>query len=192
MRQQIVGDKSEEKILADWLQSAKRQVILNGDKTSAFISYRFNASLETVWNAWTDLTKLSIWFAKVRGDIQEGNEIAFDVGAPHNIIATILKLKPRQEIRFTWFYPGRVVDEIDVRFPQDANSTFIELEQYSTDKSNWWYGAGSGWESALVRLSLLLSGIDPKSISNDKLDEVLGPLWLIAGNAISTIENRLV
>ena len=182
-----MGDKSEEKILADWLKSAKRQVILNGDKTSAFISYRFDASLETVWNAWTDLTKLGRWFAKISGDMREGNEIVFDVGAPCNITSTIIKLKPLEQIRFTWFYPGRAVDEIDVRFSQDGNSTFIELEQYSTDKSNWWYGAGSGWESALVRLSLLLSGVDPKSISNDKFDETFGALWLTAGNASFTI-----
>ena len=85
-------------------------------------------------------------------------------------------------LRFTWFYPGRVVDEIEVRFIKDGNSTLIELEQYSTDKSDWWYGAGSGWESALVRLSLLLSGEDPKGISNDKYDEVFGPIWLKAGS----------
>ena len=173
---------SEEQIFADWLSSSNRQVKISSGSTSAFISCHISSSLGNVWDAWTDLEKISQWLACVSGNMQEGKEIILDVGAPDNITVKIITLEPLQRLRFTWFYPGRVIDEIEVRFSPDGDATALELEQYSTDKSNWWYGAGSGWESALVRLELFLSGSNPKAVSNEKFDQIFGPLWLNAGN----------
>ena len=184
-----MDNKTRERLIRYWLNSAKRHVRKTDGKTSAFISVRLDAPIEAVWKAWTDQTEISLWFAKVTGDIEEGNEITIDVGAPCTISSKILELRYRKLIHFTWFYPGRVTDEVEVRFSHDGSSTVLELEQYSTDTSNWWYGAGSGWESALLKLSLLLSGNDPRSISNNTFDETFGPLWLAAGDPGPTNEN---
>lgn len=79
----------EKQIITDWLKSAKREVRQKEYDTSAFISFNFRASADKIWEAWTDPVELSLWFAKVIGEIKEGNEIAFDVGAPYYINSKI-------------------------------------------------------------------------------------------------------
>ena len=107
-----MDSKREKQIITDWLNSAKRQVRQTNNNTSVFISFNFNATVDKMWEAWTDPTKLGSWFATVVGEIKEGDEIAFDVGAPFNITSKILKLTPQHLLRFTWFYPEKVVDEL--------------------------------------------------------------------------------
>jgi hypothetical protein len=45
-------------------------------------------------------------------------------------------------------------------------------------------GAGAGWESALIRLGLLLRGGDPQTVSDEEFEQALGPVWTEAGAAL--------
>ncbi len=121
--------------------------------------------------------QLRRWFADVSGDLNEGATLTFDVGAPCNVTSRILRCGPSRRLLFTWSYPGRDIDEIDVRLTADGEGAVVELEHRSADKTEWWFGAGSGWEYALIRLSVLLRGDDPSAVSGKELDQKLGPLW---------------
>jgi hypothetical protein len=83
----------------------------------------------------------------------------------------------------TWSYPGRVIDEIEIRLAADGDGTLVELEHRSCDQTDWWFGAGSGWEYALIKLSVLLRGDDPSKVSAEELDQKLAPFWTEAGRA---------
>jgi hypothetical protein len=89
----------------------------------------------------------------------------------------------RRSLSLTWSCPGRPIDEIDFRLTADGKGAVVELEDRSDDKTEWWLGAGSGWEHALIWLTVLLSGDDPSRVSSDELDQKLGPLWRAAGRA---------
>ncbi|HZV69661.1 MAG TPA: SRPBCC domain-containing protein [Saprospiraceae bacterium] len=169
--------------IADWLKVTERQVRQAGQTNSAYLYCHINAPIDKVWSAWTESKQLSQWFAKVSGEIKVGLERSFDVGAPFQIASETLKIEPLKIFRFTWSYPGREVDEVEIRLKADDNMTLLELEQYSNDRSDWWFGAGAGWESALIRLDLFLLGNNPKMIPDDKFDELLGPLWITAGQS---------
>ena len=178
-----MNKKALDELISVWLRTTQRHVRQIGDRTSIFLNCRFNASLDMVWRALTDPELLIQWFAKVNGELIIGATRSFDVGAPFNITSQTLEIEPSQKLRFTWELPEREVDEVVILLSNEGDQALLELEQYSNDISDWWFGAGAGWESALVRLNLLLLGDDPKSITDDKFDELLGPVWIAAGNS---------
>jgi len=38
------------------------------------------------------------------------------------------------------------LDEVEIRPTADADATVLEPEQRSKDKTDWWPGAGAGWD----------------------------------------------
>ncbi|MDB6094236.1 MAG: polyketide cyclase [Verrucomicrobia bacterium] len=167
-----------------WPKATERQVLRVGDRTSALLRRRFDTSPETIWAACTERDPLRRWFADVSGDLHEGASLTFDVGAPCRLTSRVLRCEPPRRLRFTWSYPGREIDEVELRLAAAGNGTRLELEHRLDDKSEWWYGAGSGWEFALIKLGVLLRGGDPLSINAQEFDPILGPLWITAGAAI--------
>lgn len=144
---------------------------------------RFEASQDRLWAACTDLNQLRRWFAKVTGDMREGATMTFDVGAPNKITSCILRCRPPQNLALTWSYPGRNVDEVEFCSKAHGDGTIVEIVHRSYDKTDWWLGAGAGWEYALIKLSALLKGDDPSEISAEEIDARLAPLWREAGGA---------
>jgi uncharacterized protein YndB with AHSA1/START domain len=174
-------DHSFETEISGWLKATERQVRRIGDFKGARLRCRIDASLESVWAACTDRDQLRRWFADVSGDQRETATLTFDVGAPCKISSRILRCEPFHRLLLTWSYPGRDTDEIEFLVTADGGRTLVELEHRSGDKTEWWFGAGSGWEFALIKLSVLLKGDDPSKVSAEELDRKLGPVWTAAG-----------
>ena len=164
-----------------WLTSTERQILHAGDTTIALLRCRFDASLERVWTACSDRGQLRRWFADVSGELREGARLTFDVGAPYKLTSQLLQCEPFHKLLLTWSYPGREIDEVEIRLTSDGDGALMELEHRSDDKSEWWLGAGSGWEYALIRLRVHLQGNAPSIVSAEELDQKLGPLWTAAG-----------
>lgn len=169
--------------LARWLKATERRVRRAGDAKRALLLRRFDATVDRVWTACTDRNLLARWFASVSGELKVGATLTLEVGAPCTLTAQVLHCEPPHRLAITWAYPGRVVDEVELRLTPDGEGTMLELEHCSRDNTDWWIGAGSGWEYAFVRLSVLLQGNDPAAVSVDALDAKLGPLWV--GVAVS-------
>lgn len=169
---------SSETVIDAWLKVTERQVRHVGDGSAARLRRRFDAPVEKVWSACTDRDQLRRWFADIGGDLREGATLTFDVGAPCKLTSRILRCEPPHNLLLTWSYPGREIDEVELRLTRDRDGTIVELEHRSDDKTEWWIGAGSGWEYALIKLSVLLRGDDPSIVSVEELDQKLGPLWM--------------
>ncbi|MDB6036858.1 MAG: polyketide cyclase [Verrucomicrobiales bacterium] len=178
-----MSTEPKETDITAWLNSTERQVLRLGLNKSALLRCRLEASPERVWAACTDRSQLRQWFADVKGDLHDGATLAIDVGAPCELTSRILQCEPSRRLRFSWSYPGRGIDEVEVRLAANGEGTLLELEHRSDDETDWWFGAGSGWEIALIRLTLLLRGDNPSGIATEKLDQKLGQLWTIAGRA---------
>ena len=164
-----------------WLKATEREVRRIGTSKGVRLRRRFDASLQKVWTACSERDQLRRWFADVSGDLREGATLTFDVGAPFKVTSRILRCEPSHRLLLSWSYPSRGIDEVEVRFTADRDGTVVELDHRSEDKTEWWLGAGSGWEYALMKLSVLLGGDDPSQLSADELDQKLGPLWTEAG-----------
>lgn len=174
-----MGDLPVDAALDRWAAVTAREVRREGDSVVAAVHCRYDAPLAQTWNACTQIDLLSRWFAKVIGEPRIGGDLEFDVGAPCRIESKLLQCEPPKILRFTWFYPGRPVDEVEAQFSADGEHSRIALLHHSTDLTpNWWHGAGSGWELALFRLAVLLHGDEPAAISAEAIDQKLGPLWL--------------
>jgi uncharacterized protein YndB with AHSA1/START domain len=167
--------------IGNWVKSAERQVRRNGKGKCALLRCRFDVPPKRIWAACTDRDRLRRWFADVSGDMREGATLTFDIGADCKVTSQILRCEPSHSLLLTWSFPGREIDEVELRLTADNNGALAELEHRSDDQSEWWFGAGAGWEYALIRLNALLRGDDPSSISADELDQILGPLWAAAG-----------
>jgi len=176
-------DQSSGTDISAWLKAADREVRRSSDNKVARLRCRLDASAQRVWDTCTDRDQLRRWFADVSGDFLPEATLTFDVGAPCKVTSRILRCEPPRRLLVTWSYPGRETDEIEFRVAADGEGAIVELEHRSSDKTEWWFGAGSGWESALIRLSVFLSGGDPSRVSADELDQKLGPLWMAAGRA---------
>jgi uncharacterized protein YndB with AHSA1/START domain len=163
------------------IESTERSVRRDGDSTTAHLRCRFDASPEAVWKACSNRDELRRWFANVGGDLQAGSTLTFDVGAPSKVTAQLLRCEPFRRLLFTWSYPGREIDEVDLHLSEGEGGAVVRLDHRSKDKADWWVGAGSGWEYAFIRLHVLLRGDDPSEVSAEQLDRKLGPLWAAAG-----------
>lgn len=176
--------KSPEKDITAWLKATERQVRRAEDAKIALLRRRFDAGLDRVWTAFTDRDQLRRWFGDVTGDLQEGATLTIDVGANCNVTSRILRCEAPHRLLVTWRYggfPPEHVDQVELRLTADGDGTLLELEHRSDDKTEWWLGAGSGWEYALIKMSVLLQGGDPAGVSSEELDQKLGPLWTAVG-----------
>lgn len=183
-----MSTKPLETDISGWIKSTEREVRRGGVSTTAHLRCRFDASLEVVWKACSNRDQLRKWFADVGGDLQAGATLTFAVGAPSKVTSQLLQCEPFQRLLFTWSYPGREIDEVELHLSGSDSGTLVDLDHRSKDKVNWWVGAGSGWEYAFIRLRVLLQGDDPSKVSAEQLDQKLGPLWTAAGASSSVDE----
>jgi hypothetical protein len=151
------------------------------------LSRRFDFGIDEIWTACTDAQQLRKWFGSVIGDLRESGTVKMDVGAPCSISSKILVCEPPHHLLVTWEY-GKVspdlVDQVELRLNAKGDkTTHMELEHRSGAKGDWWFGAGSGWEFALMKLRFRLEGGDPFSLPVEEIDQALGRVWTSAGNA---------
>lgn len=88
--------------VTSWLRSTHREARQDGDRRSALLRRRYDASLEDVWSACTDPERLRRWFADVSGDFREGGDVAVDVGMEKKVICRILECDRLHHLAVTW------------------------------------------------------------------------------------------
>ena len=172
--------------IAAWITSTDRQVQRLDEGSSAVLRRRFDFGVQRIWTAFTDREQLDKWFGQVSGEFRESETVMIDVGAPHQITSRILRCEPPQHLVVTWWYGGFSpdhVDEVELHLSADGDKTLLMLEHRSRARDDWWFGAGSGWEFALVKLAVLLQGGDPAALPVEELDEKVGALWKSAGKS---------
>jgi uncharacterized protein YndB with AHSA1/START domain len=176
-------EETPDSTITSWLQTTERLVRRSKDHSSIVLRCHYDAPIEVVWRALTEPALVERWFAKVNGRMQQGANITFDVGAPSRVNSHIKRSEANRLLAFTWSYPGQATADVEIHLTSEAEGTRVDLEQRSNQTTEWWVGAGAGWESALIRLHLLLDGDDPRKIPDPVFDETLGALWRNAGQA---------
>lgn len=180
-----MSEESPLQDLALWLAATQRRVELSDTTGTATLIRRFNYSSDRIWAAFSDAKQLAKWFGTVIGDLQAGSTVTTDVGAPFPIKSQILRCEPPQHLAITWQYGDTgptPVDEVEMQLTMQGDQTLMVLQHRSSAKGKWWFGAGAGWEFALIKLQVLLQDGDPASLPVDELDLRLGLLWDSAGN----------
>ena len=158
------------------ITSTTRRVQRSGVASSAVLRRQFDFRVERIWTAFTDREQLRGWFGSVCGDLREGETVMIDVGAPHQITSRILRCERPHHLIVTWWYggfPPNHIDEVELRLSAKDDETLLVLEHRSRATDDWWFGAGSGWEFALIKLGVLLQGGDPAALSVEELDQEL-------------------
>lgn len=178
--QHVISEESPLQDLGLWLAATQRRVDLSGATGTATLTRRFAYRIDRVWLAFTDAKQLAKWFGTVTGDLRQGSTVLTDVGAPFLIKSSILCCEPPRHLVITWQYGDTgptPVDEVEMRLTDQGDQTLMVLQHRSCASGKWWFGAGAGWEFALIKLQVLLQHGDPASLPVDDLDQHLAPLW---------------
>jgi uncharacterized protein YndB with AHSA1/START domain len=127
------------------------------DSMSRAVRYRVDvpASIETVWSAWTDSSRIKEWFAPAssvetrplgRYDILFDPEAAPGLrGAENNMI---LAMQAPKMLSFTWDAPATIPE-----IRKQRTSVVIRLESLSPQRTRVWFeqtgwGRGGQWDEA--------------------------------------------
>src|SRR6266567_1995164 len=114
---------------------------------------------EDVWDACTNPERIPRWFLPVSGELRLGGRYQLEGNAG----GTIEGCDPPKSFFATWEYGGEV-SWIEVRLTAEAaDRTRLELEHIAHVSDERWaeFGpaaVGIGWDSAVLGLSLHLSG----------------------------------
>lgn len=141
--------------------------VSDGPGTSVLLRRSYAFPVEAVWDACTNQARLNRWLGTVSGDLRpRGN---FQVEG--NAGGQILRCEEPRLLRVTWVLGEGKTTEVEVRLlPGDDHSTEFELEHTTPaavlDELVRSYGPGgtigigTGWDIALLGLSLLLDGVE--------------------------------
>ncbi|HEX9338893.1 MAG TPA: SRPBCC family protein [Pseudonocardiaceae bacterium] len=156
--------------IVDELNHAHREAVA-GDSTSVLLRRDFDATVEDVWDACTDPTRISRWFLPVTGE--------FTVGGHYQLVehagGEILRCEAPRLLRVTWVFGDLPPSEVEVRLsPAATDRTLFELEHSRiTEPAKWErFGPGAvgvGWDLLLLGLRFHLADPtaekpDPRSI----------------------------
>lgn len=136
-----------------------------GDRDGRIVTLRrsYDAPVEDVWNAITDVDRIKRWFLPVRGDLRLGGTYQIEGNAGGEIV----RCEPPRLLRLTWIYgePSETnFSEVEVRLSAGSNGeTVLELDHAArVDPAMWGqFGPGAvgvGWDLTLLGLGLHLSG----------------------------------
>ena len=124
------------------------------------IRRRYEAPIEDVWDAGTDPERISRWFLAPTGDLRLGG--TFKLAG--NASGEILRCEAPRLLTVSWSYPGRPVDEVELRLSVgEDGETVLEhasvAEVFITnDPETGTWGIGPGWEAPLDYLYKFLRG----------------------------------
>ena len=148
---------------------------------SVVLRRHYASPIEAVWDACTDRTRLSRWMGPVSGDLRLGG--SFQVEG--NASGEILRCEEPRLLRVTWVLGEGMATEVELRLTSgDGGSTELELEHTTPaavlDELVRAYGpggtigVGTGWDLALLALSLLLDGLEFDPATWEDSEEVKG------------------
>jgi uncharacterized protein YndB with AHSA1/START domain len=135
------------------------RVLEAGEARTVTISQTYHAAAEDVWDACTSAERIPRWFLPVSGELKLGGRYQLEGNAG----GTIEGCDPPESFSATWEYGGEV-SWIEVRFTAEAaDRTRLEIEHIAHVSDERWaeFGpaaVGIGWDSAVLGLSLHLSG----------------------------------
>jgi uncharacterized protein YndB with AHSA1/START domain len=138
--------------------------IAAGEGHTVRLRRTYDASIEDVWDAFTDPERIGRWFLPISGDYRIGGRFQFEGNAGGEIVAC----ERPNRLRVTWVYGETAaptdISEIEVRLaPAGDEATVVELEHTAVVPDEMWgeYGPGAvgvGWDMGMLGLELHLRG----------------------------------
>ncbi len=157
-----------------------------GQARTVVVSQVYDAAVEDVWDACTSAERIPRWFLPVSGELRPGGRYQLEGNAG----GTIERCDPPRSFFLTWEFGGQV-SWVEVRLTPEtpagadgtptgtptgvAPRTRLEIEHIAHVDDDTWaqFGPGAvgiGWDSAILGLSLHLSG-------GPALDPAEGAAW---------------
>jgi uncharacterized protein YndB with AHSA1/START domain len=140
------------------------KLIAAGEARTAVLRRIYSVSLEDLWEAITEPTRLRRWFTEPKGLLRLGGTFALE-GSGHG---RILRCDAPRMLRVTWSAGPGHPDEVEVCLSKaEEGGTLLELEHASvapaapgggTDPI---VGLGVGWELAMTYLDRYLRDAEP-------------------------------
>jgi uncharacterized protein YndB with AHSA1/START domain len=143
------------------------RVLEAGEARTVTVSQTYDADLDDVWDACTNIERIPRWFLPVSGELRPGGHYQIE----GNASGKIERCDPPTSFAATWEYGGEV-SWIEVRLTgEHAGGTRFELQHIShVDDTRWAeFGPGAvgvGWDSTLLGLAGHLSsgeGVTPEN-----------------------------
>lgn len=150
------------------IEAVKREVgsgrIAAGEGKLVRLQRTYAASIDEVWDALTNPSRIGRWFLPVSGDLRLGGSYQFEGNAGGEIVAC----ERPNRLLVTWVY-GDTTDpastsDLEVRLTEAGeDSTVFELLHTAVVPTEMWdqYGPGAvgvGWDMGLLGLTLHLAG----------------------------------
>jgi uncharacterized protein YndB with AHSA1/START domain len=124
-----------------------------GEARVVTIIRTYDAPVDDVWDACTNIDRIPRWFAPVTGDLRAGGR--FQVQG--NAGGLVERCDPPRSFAATWEFGGEV-SGIEVRLDPEADGTLLALEHVGHVDDEFWgrFGPGAvgvGWELGLLGLA---------------------------------------
>ncbi len=142
----------------DHISAVRREVgarILEaGEARVVTIIRTYDAPLDDVWDACTNVERIPRWFMPITGDLRTGGRYQLQGNAG----GLVERCDPPRSFAATWEFGGEV-SGIDVRFaPATTGGTVVTLEHVGHTNDEFWgtFGPGAvglGWELGLLGLA---------------------------------------
>jgi len=146
--------------IATSIGAIQREVSRNSEGGAELVSVRlrreYEASVEDVWSALTDPSRIRRWFMPVSGNLQEGGDFQLEGNAG----GRILRCDPPSMLKATF---GGETSIVELRLEAGGDGrTVLELH-HSVPLEMAGSGAGAlyvgpGWDGAFLALGLFLAG----------------------------------
>lgn len=113
----------------------------------------YDASVDDVWDACTDIERIPRWFAPVTGDLRVGGRYQVQGNAG----GLVERCDPPRSFAATWEFGGQV-SAVEVRLDPTEDGTLLTLEHVGHVDDEFWgqFGPGAvgvGWELGLLGLA---------------------------------------
>jgi uncharacterized protein YndB with AHSA1/START domain len=144
------------------------RVLEAGEARTVTLTQTYDADIEDVWDACTNVDRIPRWFLPISGDLHVGGRYQLEGNAG----GTIQQCEPPNHFAATWEF-GDSVSSIEVRlFSEPGGRTRFELEHTVAVDDHWTeFGPGAvgvGWDLGLIGLSTHLSSgaaVDPSTMA---------------------------
>ncbi|WP_049565139.1 SRPBCC family protein [Nonomuraea sp. SBT364] len=145
--------------IIDEISRAHRRVSEKGDTKTVVLSRHYDSDVEDVWDALTTAERIGRWLMPVSGDLRLGGKYQLEGNAG----GEVLRCEPPALLAVTWVFGDAPASEVEVTLAADGDGTRFELVHTAVVPDEFWsrYGpgaVGSGWDLALLGLSMHLSG----------------------------------
>ncbi len=149
-----------------------------GEARVVTITQTYQADVDDVWDACTDIERIPRWFLPISGELRLGGRYQFEGNAG----GTVERCDPPHSFAATWEFGGEV-SWIEVRItPEGPDRTRFTLEHVAhVDDERWTeFGPGAvgvGWDGAVLGLALYLE-------TGDGLRPAAAQAWMASPDGI--------